>query len=52
MSPYLISRIAGAFASATMLCATLSAGPAVAAGEVNLYSFRQPFLIEIGRAHV
>lgn len=40
--------LAGAMLGSAMVAATLVAGslPAVAAGEVNIYSLRQPFLIE------
>ena len=31
---------------------TLVAGPAFAQGEVNLYTYRETKLIQIGRAHV
>lgn len=40
------NRIAGIIASVAVLCTASLAGPAAAAEEVNLYSFRQPFLIE------
>ena len=46
MQPYrkLVSLAVGLFSAATV--STASAPPAAAAGEVNVYSYRQPFLVE------